>query len=713
MGGRDDGRGGRRPPRRPGDRSERDGRRDSFGARLPWETEAPWERTGSASRTPRRPSSGRGGTAKKAAAQKASAQKASTQKASAQRASKQGAPKKRAPARRSALGAGRKRGSGRGRRPAARVLRSRRRLARLGSPLRRINAGLLVVVFILTLFTGRLVQLQALDSEEYSLQAQTQRIRTQILYADRGDITDRYGVPFALSVDAEDLYVDPTKVPATPGRLADGSAVPSKEQAAQRLSPILGVPVADLREKLTSKKRFVYLAKQVTPEQVRAARDVGIPTLGADPNPKRTYPSDTLGASVIGYVGSSGKGLGGVELARDEVLAGRNGKQVVEIGRNGQVIPAAAERLRDVVPGQDVTLTLDSEIQWAAQRAIEAQVEKTKAHSGSVIVMDPATGAVLALATAPGFDPAERRPTGATGLGNPAVQDVYEPGSTNKVITAAAALEHTTMEPTTEMAVPGALRRYDKTFHDDVPHGTWNLTLAGILAKSSNIGIDLVSEKVGEEQLYRSLRDFGFGERTGVGLPGESRGLMPAPDTWSGTQRYTIPFGQGISVNAMQMASVYATIANDGVRVQPNVYAGSTAPDGTVTKPDAPERKRVISSKTAKQMRLMLEGVTGQHGTAQKAQISGFRVAGKTGTAQRVNPDCGCYRGYTASFVGMAPADDPKLVAQVVLQDPKKGHFGGQVAAPVFHDVMSFSLQHEKVRPTGTKSPKIRVWADE
>lgn len=704
MAGRDDKRGGRRPPRRPEDR----GGRDTFGARLPWEAEAPWERagSGSSSRTPRRPSgtpTGHGRTVRQGGKSQAPRKQATPK---SKQAPRKQVPRKQAPRKRAGA-------SRRGGRPAARVLRSRRRLARLGSPLRRINAGLLVVVFILTLFTGRLVQLQALDSEEYSLQAQSQRIRTQVLYADRGDITDRYGMPFALSVDAKDLYVDPTKVPATPGKLADGSAVPSKEQAAQRLASILGVPVDDLREKLASKKRFVYLAKQVSPEQVRAARDVGIPTLGADPNPKRTYPSGTLGASVIGYVGASGKGLGGIELAQDKALAGRNGKQVVEIGRNGQVIPAAAERLRDVVPGQDVTLTLDSEIQWAAQRAVEAQVEKTKAHSGSVIVMDPSTGAVLALATAPGFDPAQRRPTGATGLGNPAVQDVYEPGSTNKVITAAAALEHTSMKPTTEMAVPGALRRYDKTFHDDVPHGTWNLTLAGILAKSSNIGIDLVSEEVGKEQLYRSLRDFGFGERTGIGLPGESRGLMPAPDAWSGTQRYTIPFGQGISVNAMQMASVYATIANDGVRVEPNVYAGSKAPDGTVTKADSPERKRVVSSKTAKQMRLMLEGVTGQHGTAQKAQISGFRVAGKTGTAQRVDPDCGCYRGYTASFVGMAPADDPKLVAQVVLQDPKKGHFGGEVAAPVFHDVMSFSLQHEKIRPTGTKSPKIRVWADE
>lgn len=577
--------------------------------------------------------------------------------------------------------------------------------------MRRLNAGMLVVAFILTLFAGRLVQLQAVDAAEYSLQAEKQRIRTNMLYADRGQITDRQDEPLALSVDAKDVYVDPTKVPNTPGRLADGTRVLSKQQAAEQLAPILGRTQEELQESLSSTKRFGYLAKQVDPKRVRQAMELGVPTLGADPNPKRIYPSGRLAASVLGYVGAEGKGLGGVEHSQNKLLAGRNGKQVVEIGRNGQVIPAAGDRLQDVVPGKNVRLTLDSEIQWAAQRALEAQVEKTGSESGTAIVMDPRSGALLALATAPGFDPSDLSSAGSAGLGNPAVSEVYEPGSTNKVITAAAALEHTGMQPGTEVRVPGSLRRYDKTFHDDVSHGTWHLTLSGVLAKSSNIGIDLVSEKLGKDQLYRSMRDFGFGEHTGVGLSGESRGILPHSDNWSGTQRYTIPFGQGVSVNALQMLSVYGAIANDGVRVSPNIIEGSSSQDGKFTKADAPKQKRVVSGKTAKQIRKMLEGVTGRHGTAQEAQIPGFRVAGKTGTAQRADADCGCYRGYTASFVGMAPADDPKLVAQVVLQDPKKGYFGGEVAAPVFQDVMSFALQHEKIKPTGTKTPKIRVWA--
>jgi cell division protein FtsI (penicillin-binding protein 3) len=659
--------------------SGRTGRGSRDSGRLPWEDPAPWDE-------PERPSRGaaktRGGTSSARRGTAARGRKASSSGRGRVVRGKAGPRNRRPP--------------GRGRRASRRLVR----LARLGSPVRRLNAGLLVVVFILTLFAGRLMQLQGVDASQYAQMATKQRIRTKVLYAERGELTDRSGTPLALSVDAQDIYVDPTKVPAVAGRTAGGVHVPSKQEAAQRLAAILRQPEADLLAKLNSTKRFVYIAKQVAPMQVHQIQALGIPTLGADPDPKRVYPSGELAASTVGFVGANGNGLGGLELAQNNVLAGRNGKEVVQIGRAGQVIPSAAERIQAVVPGRDVRLTLDSEIQWEAQQALEAQVKATKAKSGTVVVMDPATGSLLALATAPGFDPGNLNSAGSIGLGNPAVQDVYEPGSTNKVITAAAALEHTDMEPTSAITVPGALRRYDKTFHDDVAHGTWHLTLGGVLAKSSNIGIDLVSEKIGKQQLYDSMRAFGFGERTGVGLPGESRGILPPPDKWSGTQRYTIPFGQGVSVNAVQMASVYSTIANDGVRVQPNVVAGGT-----------PESRRVISAHTAEQMREMLEGVTSKYGTAPEALISGYRVAGKTGTAQRVDPRCGCYRGYTASFVGMAPAEQPKLVVEVVLQDPKKGHFGGQVAAPVFHQVMSFALRHEKVPPSTAGRPKLRIWA--
>ncbi|MGH3096188.1 MAG: peptidoglycan D,D-transpeptidase FtsI family protein [Streptosporangiales bacterium] len=665
-----DGPGGR-GPRDPRDRrSSRGG-----GTWLPWEDAEPWERRGRSAGSGARKPSGRP-TRGSARTRTASSQKAK--------------PKARKSAQR----------------------KRRRRLARLGSPSRRISVGMLIVAFILTMFTGRLVLLQGVNSSKYATQAAQQRVRTQTLYAERGTITDRNGTPLAMTADASDLYVDPTRVPDKPGKLSDGTEVLSKQQTAGALARILGVPAEDLLAKLTSDQRFVYLAKHITPAQLRQAKQLPIPTLGADPDPVRQYPSGELAASVLGYVGSDGHGLGGMELAMDNVLAGHDGKQVIEIGANGTVIPASPDKLREAQPGKDVRLTLDSEIQWKAERELRRQVAKTKSQSGTVIVMNPETGAVLALATAPSFDPSDLEHASAEALGNPAISNVYEPGSTNKVITAAAALEHTSMQPRTEVVVPGELRRYDKTFHDDVPHSTWHLTLSGVLAKSSNIGIDLVSEKVGKKQLYKSLIDFGFGKPTGIGLPGESGGILPPPDKWSGTQRYTIPFGQGVSVTAVQMAAVYATIANGGVRAQPNVVAGTQSQSGAFHPKAAPGHKRVMSPHSAKQLRLMLEGVTSEKGTAPAAQIDGYRVAGKTGTANRVAPDCGCYRGYTASFVGMAPADDPKLVTEVVLQDPKRGHFGGQVAAPVFHDVMAFALQHDKVQPTGTKRPDLKIWAN-
>jgi cell division protein FtsI (penicillin-binding protein 3) len=266
--------------------------------------------------------------------------------------------------------------------------------------------------------------------------------------------------------------------------------------------------------------------------------------------------------------------------------------------------------------------------------------------------------------------------------------------------------------PQTPFDVPYSIKKYNRTFHDAERHGVEHLTFAGVLAKSSNVGTILASRTISEQQLYQTLRDFGFGEKTGLPLPGETPGLLKPPSQWSGTDRYPIAFGQSMSVNAVQMASVYATIANGGVRVTPNLVAGPVGPDGKLTASPAPRQRRVISQTTARQISDMLEGVTTPEGTAPKAQIKGYRVAGKTGTAQRVNPRTGLYNGYTASFAGFAPADDPRLVVQVVLQDPKRGsHYGGDIAAPVFQNVMSFALQSEKIPPTGSEPPNIKIYA--
>jgi cell division protein FtsI (penicillin-binding protein 3) len=572
---------------------------------------------------------------------------------------------------------------------------------RLRDPVRRLNVGLLLIAFVLSLFAGRLVQLQGIASDGYAQQAMQQRLVTIDLPANRGQITDVRGEPLAMTVDARAVYADPSMI--DPARRAEIAA---------RLSPLLGLPPPDVLKAIsTPNTRFKYLAHGVKPDRARMITALDLPGIGTLPEYRRIYPNNAVAANVVGYVGRDGNGLGGLEYSMNRMLAGRNGWQRVEISRDGQHIPMGEDQSLKPVPGRGLRLTLLRDLQYKAQVAIERQVKATRAKSGSVIVMDSRTGQILAMAAAPGFDPNNLREADARNLGNRVVEEAFEPGSTNKVITAAAAIEKGGVTPGTVFTVPDRIARSGRVFHDSHPHRTQRLTFGGVLATSSNVGTILASEKISPRTLYDFLRGFGFGERTGVRLPGETAGLLHPPGQWSGTDRYPIAFGQTVSVNALQMASVYATIANGGVRVAPTMIAGTTDENGGFTPAAAPAQRRVISPRTARQITTMLEGVTTPEGTAPAAQIPGYRVAGKTGTAEKVNPACGCYRGggYTASFAGFAPADDPRLVVQVVLQDPKGAHYGGEVAAPVFRDVMSFALQTQKVPPTGSRSPRIRI----
>ncbi|MQA83526.1 MAG: penicillin-binding protein 2 [Streptosporangiales bacterium] len=556
------------------------------------------------------------------------------------------------------------------------------------------------MAFVLSVFAGRLVQLQWLENDAYAAQAAQQRLVSLNLPANRGTITDAHGQPLAMTMDARAVFADPGLV--EPGK---------KDEIAGALAPLLDVPAGEIREKLDTPGRFVYLAREVSPERAQQILKLGYRGIATQPDHDRIYPSESLGANVIGLVGRDGHGLAGIEYALDRQLAGRDGRQTVEIGRNGQPIPMSSDQRRPPKRGRDVRLTIDRDIQWKAERAIADQVEQSGADSGTVAVMEPSTGQILGLATAPSFDPNLPDEASPDKIGNRAVTDVYEPGSTNKVITAAAALETGAVTPKTPFTVPPTLRRAGTTFHDSSYHPTEQLTFAGVLAKSSNIGTLLTAERIGSPTLYQYLRKFGFGGPSGLGLPGESPGLLPPPEDWSASQHYTVPFGQGVSANTIQMASVFATIAAGGVRAEPSLIAGTTDEEGTYQPAEPSEKRRVIGEKTARQLSRMLEKVVSEEGTAPAAQIPGYRVAGKTGTAQRVDPACGCYRGYTATFVGFAPADDPELVVQVVLQNPKRGHYGGVVAAPVFKDVMSFALKSRKIPPSGTKPPDIRLYA--
>jgi cell division protein FtsI (penicillin-binding protein 3) len=563
---------------------------------------------------------------------------------------------------------------------------------------------LFALLAVAVVFAGRLVQVQGFDAAAYADQAKDIRLQRIVLPAERGSIIDRHGVELAASVETYRVAFDPL-VLHTEGKT---------EEAAVTLAPLLGVPEFELREQLArTDKRYVVVAKDVPPDAYRevraAARSQDIPGIVGELEDRRTYPAGDLAGSVVGYVDFEGRGSAGIELSQDDVLAGTDGLQVYEQA-SGRTIPAAAGQQRDPLPGRDVQLTLDRDIQYAAQQAITDAVAASGAVSGNVIVMRP-NGEILALATAPSVDPNDVGATPEDQRGNPAVSEVYEPGSTAKVITAAAGIDTNAFTPETVFSITDSLGRAGETFNDSSSHAGESLTLAGVIAKSSNIGTILASELMPTQTLEEYHRRFGIGEQTKLGLQGESRGILPALEQWTGSQRYTIPFGQGYSVNSIQMASVYATIANGGVRVQPHLVKGYRATDGTVEAVATPRSTRVVSEETARTVAAVLEGVTGPEGTAKQVAIDGYRIAGKTGTAQRVGAS-GVYDGYTASFIGFAPADAPEVVASVVLQDPKNGQSGGGLAGPVFTQVMEFALQAMKVPPTGTEPPGLRLSAE-
>jgi cell division protein FtsI (penicillin-binding protein 3) len=569
-------------------------------------------------------------------------------------------------------------------------------------PVRRLNIGLLLVAFVLSLFAGRLVQLQGIESHRYAQQAIRQRLDKIELPAIRGDITDAQGAKLAMTVEAQAIFADP--------ELID---VAQRQRIVAALSPMLGIDPAKIQKAISARGHFEFIARGVKPDQARMVRALRFKGIGTLPEYRRVYPGETLATNVVGFVNREGEGGAGLEHGFDGLLAGQDGWQRVETSRDGQHIPMGEAQSRKPVPGRGLRLSLLSDVQFKAQQAITDQVKATRARSGSVIVMDPRSGQILAMAVAPGFDANNYGRARPEELGNPVVEEAFEPGSTNKVITAAAVMEKAGVTAGTPFTVPDHIFRNGRRFADSHPHGSERLTFGGILAKSSNVGTVLASERISPETLYQFMRSFGFGDRTGVKLPGETKGLLNPPSRWSSTDRFPIAFGQTVSVSALQMASVYATLANGGVRVTPTLITGTTDADGNVSPAPAPARRRVISQRTAKDITRMLEGVTTKEGTAPAALVPGYRVAGKTGTAERVNPSCGCYRngGYTASFAGFAPADDPRLVVQVVLQDPKGSYYGGEVAAPVFRDVMSFALQTRKVPPTGSGSPKIEIYA--
>ena len=567
----------------------------------------------------------------------------------------------------------------------------------------RIRALIFMMAVIMFLFGLRLVQVQALQANNYRERAVNEMEKVKTLQAPRGDITDINGVPFARSVAATSIVVDQTQI-LNPAKVA------------AFVAPILNMSVSDVQTALTGTRKWSMVAQNAKPatwlKLTSAIDQYNSKFPGMSPEriigflPERSYireyPSGSLIASLIGFVNHDGVGATGLESSMNSTISGKQGKYSYANGYKAE-IPGSQSEIIPAQAGTSIRLTVDRDIQWVASKAIADVVKSTRALSGTVIVMDPKTGQVLAHATAPTFDPNNTSKVSLVAMRNPSVQDVYEPGSTGKVMTLAAALEEKKVTPETVLTIPYALKRSTKVFHDHEPHPTQRLTTAGVLAVSSNTGSIKIGEMLSNDQLYDYLTKFGIGTKTGSGLPGESRGILRKVSDWSGTTAPTVAFGQGYSLTAMQATSVFATIANDGVRVSPTVIAGSSDASGNYTPSATRESVRVISADTAAKMRLMMESVVSSNGTAPSAAIPGYRVAGKTGTAQRIDDTCGCYRGYTASFIGFAPADNPAYVISVTIQDPKGMHWGGYLGGPVFKKVMSFVLQSKGIAPTGTK----------
>jgi len=552
-------------------------------------------------------------------------------------------------------------------------------------PLRRLIALFSGLAVALAAIVVRLAVLQVSQGRAYQSYALGQRLQTVTIPASRGRIVDRSREAMAISVPSRDVYVNPRSVIDPAGTAA-------------QLAPILGVRQRDLIPELTANTSFVYLARQVDLDTADRVEKLHLPGIAFLPSSRRAYPAGALAPQVLGFVGVDGVGLAGLELEYQGVLAGRPGELTQEVDPLGQPIVGGIHAQTRPVPGSDLVLTIDRDFQFQVQAALSEAVKANRAAGGTVIVMNPHTGGIYAMATYPWFDP------NAFGNAKPsdwrakAVTDVFEPGSVNKVITAAAAVQEHALPLDQRLAVPWTMRVGDYTIHDADRHGVERMTLGDIVAQSSNIGAVHVAERLGAARLATYLSRFGLGRTTGIGFPGESAGMMLPLSRWSDTSLATMAYGQGIAVTPLQMIAVYATIANGGTWVQPSLVRGTVDPGGAFRPaPPAPTHRVVSEDAAAMVTRMLAYAVKAGTGTA--AQIPGYRVAGKTGTARIPMPRGGYYSDrYVASFIGFLPASDPQVVIAAILDRPATV-YGGVASAPLFQDVARYAIERLRIVP--------------
>jgi cell division protein FtsI (penicillin-binding protein 3) len=573
----------------------------------------------------------------------------------------------------------------------------------LGS--RRLRIGLAFVLVLLMVLGLRLFQLQALDLNGMAQAGLSKRLTTTAVQPVRGSILDTNGKYFARSVERFDIVVDQ--------RLSGGDTFDRYneelgereldlpiEQGFQELSAVLGIDAETLRTSIQGDKSFNYVARTVTPDVKNRALAVGLPGVYADKTSVRTYPAGQVAGSIVGYVGPDGKAREGLELSQEDKLTGEAGSKTYEIGGDGIRIPYATNEDVPAVDGQSVRLTIDQDLQWFAQQTIASQVKDYNAEWGNIVVVEAKTGAIRAMAESTTPDPNNPGAT-APEFRNPlSVTASFEPGSTTKLITMAAGLEEGIIEPTSEFAIPPLYTVGNQTFKDAFSHGKERRTAAGIFARSMNTGTVMIGEQLTKQQRYDWLKKFGIGEKLNTGITAESQGILPTPDTWDDRQQYTVLFGQGLAQTALHTAMVFQTIANDGVRLPPRLIDAYIDPDGTEHKVPEGEPTTVVTEPTAKKLQKMLETVTVE-GSGKSGALEQYRVGSKTGTAEAPGPNGG-YDGYTLSYAGMAPIEDPEYVVVVTLQRPQ-GDLYYLIPGESFQKVMKQVLNASNVPPSAGK----------
>ncbi|MEO8813813.1 MAG: penicillin-binding protein 2 [Mycobacterium sp.] len=604
--------------------------------------------------------------------------------------------------------------------PAGRSTRERRTRvateldARNTSFVFRHRTGNVIILMVLLLAAAQLFYLQVPQASGLRAEAAGQLKVTDIEQAMRGTIIDRNGDKLAFTIEARALTFQPAKISRQlkeAKKDTPGAPDPQRrlQEIAKEVAARLGnkPDTATVLKKLSSDETFVYLARAVDPA-IAEAISKKFPEVGSERQDLRQYPGGSLAANIIGGIDWDGHGLLGLEDSMDALLAGTDGSLTYDRGSDGVVIPGSYRNRHRAVNGATIQLTLDNDIQFYVQQQVQQAKNASGAHDVSAVVLDSKTGEVLAMATDNTFDPSQdigRQDDRQ--LGNPAVSSPFEPGSVNKIITAASAIEYGLSNPDEVLAVPGSIDIADVTVHDAWVHGVMPYTTTGVFGKSSNVGTLMLAQRVGPERWFDMLEKFGLGHRTGVGLPGESAGLVPPIDQWSGSTFANLPIGQGLSMTLLQMTAMYQAIANDGMRIPPRIIKATVAPDGSRTEEPRPEGVEVVSPPTARTVRNMLRAVVQrdpmgyQQGTAPAAAVDGYQIAGKTGTAQQINPGCGCYYDdvYWITFAGLAPADNPRYVVGLMMNNPHRAADGspGTSAAPLFHNIAGWLLQRGNV----------------